>query len=584
MAHVIADASRLLLSLADTALRRDLLVASCFTLSFAALCALTPLLFKQAVDALAGGSPAAAPSLPFWLIGAYMAAVCLLRLFGDIRMQIAGTAEKRLQRCVTRRTVAHVLDLPARFLADSASGALGQIINDGLMGYQILVRHLLITVLPMAVELLAVAIVLCSLQHSAYLVLICVGAAVQVAIYVKGANVTVEPAREATAANVRAQAALTDAFMNSEIIKQLNAQGAVAARHDAVVAITENHWRNFFLKRRGTALASSAVFCMTLGAALFFATFQVSQGSITVGDLVLIQLYLARFTAPLELLGQAIRDGSQAIVWIEKLFDLLAISPESSPTHSARHSRGGIQFVDVNFEYAPARGGLCNVNHTIPAGTTVALVGASGSGKSTLAKLLIKLYRPDSGQILLDETPLEDWSVHQLRDSVALVPQDTILFNESLSYNISVGRPESSMAQIEVAAAAAGLEETIARLPEGLNTPVGERGLKLSAGERQRVAIARALLRQPRVYVFDEATSSLDSKLERQIMERLRTATAGCTVLLVAHRLASITHADQILVFDHGRIIERGTHQQLLSNGGAYAHLWGAQAQIKQHS
>jgi len=300
----------------------------------------------------------------------------------------------------------------------------------------------------------------------------------------------------------------------------------------------------------------------------------------TVGGLVLVHTYIVRLVQPLEMLGYAVRDMSQGIAFLEQMLALLRERREGEPQRSstpARRCPGELAFEHVSFAYGPQRPVLSDVSFHVPAGRTVAVVGASGAGKSSLIRLLFRLYEPDAGRILLDGEPIAHMPLSRLRQAIAVVPQDTVLFHDTIAKNIGFGRAGSQRWEIEQAARVASLHELISSLPEGYETLVGERGLKLSGGERQRVAIARAALKRPCIFVFDEATSSLDTQTARAILDNLLDVSRRATTLCIAHRLSTVVHADEILLLDRGTLVERGTHAQLLRLDGRYARLWQAQ-------
>jgi ATP-binding cassette subfamily B protein len=324
----------------------------------------------------------------------------------------------------------------------------------------------------------------------------------------------------------------------------------------------------------------ATIFALSLGASLALAAREVARGTMSVGDFVLVNAYVLQIARPLELLGVAARSLSQGIAYLQRMLELFRERPEpsqisASPTPA--DAGGELVFDELTFSYRPGRKILDAVSFRVPAGKTVAIVGASGSGKSSLVRLLFRLYEPDAGRVLLDGGPIAAMPFEALRQAIAVVPQDTVLFNDTIGRNIAFGRPGCTAEEIERAARLAHLHELIASLPERYDTPVGERGLKLSGGEKQRVAIARAALKRPRIYVFDEATSSLDTRTEREILANLIDLSRLATTLIIAHRLSTVVHADEILVLHRGAIVERGAHAELLELEGAYAAMWRAQ-------
>jgi ATP-binding cassette, subfamily B, heavy metal transporter len=324
----------------------------------------------------------------------------------------------------------------------------------------------------------------------------------------------------------------------------------------------------------------ATIFALSLGGSLYLAASNVMSGTMTVGAFILVNAYVIRLAQPLEMLGFAIHDVAQGLAFLQGLLDLLQEARESdapTPTSFRPSLQSQLSFEAVSFGYRDGEPVLKDVSFDVKPGSTVAFVGASGSGKTSIIRLLFRLYEPRRGRILLDGTPIANLPLSLLRQAIAVVPQDTVLFHDTIANNIAFGRHGASRADVEEAGRIANLDGFISTLPDGYDTVVGERGLKLSGGERQRVAIARAALKRPRIYVFDEATSSLDTRTEREILRNLRDVAARCTTLVIAHRLSTIVHADEILVLDKGAIVERGKHEDLLVHDGIYSMLWRAQ-------
>jgi ATP-binding cassette subfamily B protein len=371
-----------------------------------------------------------------------------------------------------------------------------------------------------------------------------------------------------------------DSLLNYETVKYFNNEAHEAARYDENLRHLENANVKSIKTLAALNLGQSAIVAVGVTAMMWLAASGVVAGQLTIGDLVLVNVYLLQLSAPLFMLGMMYREVKQALTNMERLFGLLderqdvRDKPDAKPLATTQPR---VRFENVRFGYDPRREILRGVDFEVPAGHTVAVVGHSGSGKSTLARLLYRFYDVDSGRITIDGQDLREITQASLRGAIAIVPQDTVLFNDTIFYNINYGRPEASPEEVQAAARAAHIHEFILTLPDGYDTPVGERGLKLSGGEKQRVAIARALLKDPRILIFDEATSALDSKSERAIQAELDRIRVGRTTLVIAHRLSTVMNADQILVMDAGRIVERGTHQQLLTANGIYAQMWTLQ-------
>jgi ATP-binding cassette subfamily B protein len=373
---------------------------------------------------------------------------------------------------------------------------------------------------------------------------------------------------------------LTDSVLNYETVKSFCVESRMYQRMEYAFAQTEAHWAWFLSQRALNGTLVGTIFALSLGTSVYVAANAVQHGRMSLGDFVLVNAYMVQVCRPIEMLGVASRDIAQGMAFIEKMVDLFSQEPESaSQTNNGPlpPGPGELVFDRVSFSYGRGHPILQSVSFGISAGKTVALVGVSGSGKSSLIRLLIRFWEPDSGRILVDGFPISDASPSSVRDAIAVVPQDTMLFNDTIAYNIAIGRPGSLLADIKEAARLASIHDFIVAQPEGYETQVGERGLKLSGGEKQRIAIARATLRKPRIFVFDEATSSLDSKTEQHILHNLGEVSKGTTTLVVAHRLSTIVAVDKILVLENGRIVESGTHQDLLSHPGVYQRMWVAQ-------
>jgi len=573
----IRDILGILWSDADPLVRRRLAVVLLLVIVASVLTALGPLALKALVD----GFTRQAPKLlsPNLLVVAYVLSQFLARALGEIRGLVYARAERRMFRVVSGRLFSHILRLPLRFHLDRKTGAVSQTLENGLTGYQMILHHLVFTFLPVAAELGTVIVVLLRLGHPAFLALFC-GALVCYALaFVHAAMTIARSAQSASAAHVDAAAQMTDALLNVEMVKSFAAETAVQERVGRALSQTEACWVNFYRRYAVNGVAVSTIFAGFLAATTLYAVREVEIDRLTVGDFVLITSYMLQVIRPVEALGYAMQGFSQGAAMLEKMLALFhELSEPQLPGDALRiDAAGQLEFENITLSYGPHRPVLRGVSFTVPAGKTVAVVGASGSGKSTLVRLLVRLLEPDSGRILLDGIPLTALSLASLRRSVAVVPQDAVLFNDSVGDNIAFGKAECTQEEIEQAAGRAHLHEFIASLPEAYDTNVGERGLKLSGGERQRLSIARAALKRPRIYVFDEATSALDSATELEIVRNLREISQSTTTLVITHRLSTVVHADEIIVLESGTVLERGTHDSLLRQHGRYAAFWAAQ-------
>ena len=388
-----------------------------------------------------------------------------------------------------------------------------------------------------------------------------------------------EPTRAASTASIDATGTLTDSITNYETIKAFGAEPRMNKRMEVAYTATEGHWARFLWKKLQNGIVVATIFAGALGISVFVAAIEVQRGNMSVGEFVLVNAYMLQLFTPVEQLGFATRDIAHGMAFIEKMLDVLRREGEPAsrlPGKRLPDGPGELTVDRINFSYGGRRSVLHDVSFRVPGGDTVALVGNSGSGKSSLIRLLLRFWEPDSGKIEIDGVPIFEVSASNLRAEIAIVPQDTVLFNDTIAFNIAVGG-NSSNEDIEQAARVADIHDFIVAQPDGYETGVGERGLKLSGGEKQRIAIARAVLRKPRVFVLDEATSSLDSRTEQTILRNMRDVAKSTTTLVIAHRLSTVVEADEIVVLENGRVVERGTHRELLQRQGIYRRMWRAQ-------
>lgn len=584
---------------ADGFIKRRLFLTLLLVLGTAAFAALAPIALKYAVDGLQGGAEtgltieplldgSSSPQSPMLagpgaLVLVYIVNLWLSRSLGEACWFFYGTADQRLHRRLSRRLLRHVIDLPMSFHLDRKTGALNETLVQGLSGYRILMNHAVFTVLPVAVEILLVSAVLIYFFEPEFLAILALSVAAYVAVFTHGATRIIGPTRKVSATQVEAYATMTDSLLNTEAVKCFNAERQIHDRYDSALAKSERWWSVFYWRKSENGLLAAAVFALSLGAAMLLGVVRVRQGSLSVGDFVLINAYLLQLIRPLETLGLAFRDIAYGGAFVERMMRLMGQTPERSAITVVADNTpplsgaGRLNMRGVGFAYVAGRPVLQDIHVDVRPGETVAVVGKSGAGKSSLMRLLMRFYEPDSGDILLNEIPVQELTLNELRRSMAIVPQDTVLFNDSIASNIAFGKPDSSQAEIERAARIAHIHERIMAMPDGYRTVVGERGLKLSGGEKQRVSIARAVLKQSQIFIFDEATSSLDSKTEHAILGNLIGISKGKTTLIISHRLSTVAHADEILVLDRGRIVERGRHDDLLTRNGTYAAMWRAQ-------
>jgi ABC-type transport system involved in Fe-S cluster assembly fused permease/ATPase subunit len=562
---------------ADRFVKRRLAVVLLLVITASVLTALGPLALKELVDGFTGQRRNSLS--PSTFVGAYVLSQFLARAVGEVRGLVYARAERRMFRVLSGRLFAHLLRLPLRFHLDRKTGGVSQTLENGLTGYQMILHHLVFTFLPVIAELGTIIVVLVRLAHPAFLALFCGALVCYSAAFAYAARAIGRSAKSASAAHVDAAAQMTDALLNVELVKYFAAEAIVQDRVGRALTRTEADWVGFYRRYAVSGVAVSTIFATFLAATTLFAVHEVDGARLTVGDFVLITTYMLQVIRPVEALGYAMQGFSQGAAMLDKM---LALFHEKSEPHQSRNAvphegPGQLEFEKVTLFYGPERTALRDVSFTVPAGKTVGIVGASGSGKSTLVRLLVRLLEPDSGRILLDGVPIDTLSLTTLRQSIAVVPQDAVLFNESVGDNIAFGKAGCTQAEIERAAGRAHLHEFIASLPDAYDTNVGERGLKLSGGERQRLSIARAAIKQPRIFIFDEATSALDSATELDVVRNLQEISQSITTLVITHRLSTVVHADEIIVLEAGTVVERGTHASLLRQHGRYAEFWAAQ-------
>jgi ATP-binding cassette subfamily B protein len=442
-----------------------------------------------------------------------------------------------------------------------------------------ILRHLVFTTVPVAVELFTVLLVLMHLVAARFLLLFSGAVICYVVAFAHAARTVTKVARNASSAGIDATARMTDGLLNYETVKCCTAEALVQERVARALGRSECEWVMFYRRYTRNGLVVATIFGCFLLATVFYATREVHQGRMSIGAFVLVSTYMLQVVRPLEMLGYAMQGISQGVAMLEKLLQLLGEPTEQALVPKSRFTsgRGTLEFQNVSLSYGTGRPVLRGVSFSVTAGRTLGIVGPSGSGKSTIVRLLMRLLEPEGGRILLDGIPIFDMALHELRRAISVVPQDTVLFDDTIGFNIALGRAGASDREIDEAARVAQLRDFVMTLPDGYDTVVGERGVKLSGGERQRISIARAVLKSPSIYVFDEATSSLDSGTEQEIVCSLRAISRANTTLVIAHRLSTVAYADQIIVVQNGRIDERGTHVSLLRHDGKYASLWKAQ-------
>ncbi|MEY4021867.1 MAG: hypothetical protein RI960_879 [Pseudomonadota bacterium] len=541
-----------------------------------------PLVLKQLIDKLAPmpGNPAYALVVPIGLLVAYGLLRLSATVFTELREFFFARVTQRAVRTIALKVFRHLHALSLRFHLNRQTGGVTRDIERGTRGISSLVSYTLFSILPTIVEITLVLGYL-SYQYDIWFSGITVVALVTYVIFtILITEWRTHFRRTMNDLDSKASTKAIDSLLNYETVKYFGNEEYEASRYDQGL---QNYERAAVRSQTSLTLLNtgqSLIIAIAVTLILWRATLGVTEGSMTLGDLVLVNAFMIQLYIPLNFLGVLYREIKQSLADMEKMFALLDQHRDVADVANAQAlalSSAELTFSHVDFSYEANRQILFDIDFVVSAGTTTAVVGHSGSGKSTLARLLFRFYDVNSGAILIDGQDIRQVTQISLRNSIGIVPQDTVLFNDSIAYNIAYGRPGAAQEEIIAAAKAAYIHDFIVSLPDGYETTVGERGLKLSGGEKQRVAIARTLLKNPAILVFDEATSALDSKAEQAIQLQLKEIARNRTTLVIAHRLSTVADADQILVMDQGRIVERGTHAQLLAAGTVYAQMWERQ-------
>ncbi|MBS7736662.1 ABC transporter ATP-binding protein/permease [Chelatococcus composti] len=573
-------------------LRLRIYIAFALLLAAKIVTVLMPYSFKWATDALTGelGGAGVQVTAPLW-----GGAVALTVLYGLMRMLMAGLTQLRdgifasvamnAVRRLALKTFEHMHRLSLRFHLERKTGGLTRVLERGRSGIEELVRLAVLQLVPTIIEFALVLAILWLQFDWRYAAVVFAMVVVYLAFTYQATEWRIGIRRRMNESDTDANTKAVDSLLNYETVKYFCAEEREIRRYDRSVERYERASIETYTSLAILNAGQAIIFTLGLTAAMVMAVFDVRAGHTTVGGFVMINAMLIQLYIPLNFMGMLYREIKQALIDIDDMFSILARHPEVSDKPGAKPlvvTEGTVRFENVRFSYVPEREILKGITFEVPAGRTVAIVGPSGAGKSTISRLLFRFYEPSSGRILIDGQDIADVQQASLREKIGMVPQDTVLFNDTIGYNIRYGRWEASEEEVAEAARLAQIDTFIRSLPEGYDTPVGERGLKLSGGEKQRVAIARTILKGPPILVLDEATSALDSFTEKEIQDALDRVSRGRTTLVIAHRLSTVVGADEIIVLDKGVIAERGTHEELLAAGGIYAAMWNRQREADE--
>ncbi|CAO4145176.1 ATM1-type heavy metal exporter [Methylorubrum aminovorans] len=548
-----------------------------------------PFTFKWATDALVAavgekGAAAAVPaglvSAPFLLIGLYGLSRIAMAGLTQVRDGLFAKVAMHAVRKLALQTFEHMHRLSLRFHLERKTGGLTRVLERGRSGIEELSRLMVLTLVPTIVELVLVLGILAYEFDWLYSVVVASMIAAYLGFTWKATEWRIGIRRRMNNSDTEANTKAVDSLLNFETVKYFGAENRETARYDASMERYEKASTQTYVSLAVLNAGQAVIFTLGMTAVMWLAARDIMAGRTTIGGFVLVNTMLVQLSMPLNFMGMIYREIKQALIDIDDMFLILNRNPEIADRPGAKPLKveaGTVRFEDVRFAYIPERPILRGISFEVPAGRTVAIVGPSGAGKSTLSRLLFRFYEPNAGRITIDGQDIASVRQDSLRAAIGMVPQDTVLFNDTIGYNIRYGRWDASEAEVREAARLAQIDRFIESLPEGYDTPVGERGLKLSGGEKQRVAIARTILKGPPILVLDEATSALDSFTEREIQAALDRVSQGRTTLVIAHRLSTVINADEILVLDQGRVVERGDHTSLLARGGVYAALWNRQ-------
>ena len=550
-----------------------------------------PVAFKTVTDWLATDMTAAEAAVKGLVLGVSMLIVAygvgrvLMMALNQVRDVLFTRVGQHAIRELNNRTFRHLHKLSLRFHLERRTGGLSRVIERGTRGIDLIIRMGVMQLAPTVIELVLVSVLLVYYFDWSYVLILFATVAVYMWYTFVASERRIAIRREMNESDTEANTKAIDSLLNFETVKYFGNEDAEARRYDASMARYEKAAVKTYYSLGMLNAGQAAIYTVGMTLVMWLAATGVMAGTHTVGDFVLINALMIQLSMPLNFLGMVYREIKQGLVDLETMFALLAEKPEVEDRPGAKSlvvREGTVRFDNVSFSYDGDRQILHDISFEVPAGKMIAIVGPSGAGKSTISRILFRFYDIDRGAVTIDGQDIRDVTQASLRAAIGVVPQDTVLFNDTILYNIRYGRPEASDEEVYAAARLAQIDKFIATLPQGYATMVGERGLKLSGGEKQRVAIARTILKGPPILMLDEATSALDSHTEKEIQDALDRVAADRTTLVIAHRLSTIVHADAILVLDKGRLVEQGTHAELIAKEGLYASLWSRQRQAER--